>query len=356
MRNSNVLLFILLFVVGSCVKDKPNPSHYQIPNATHHGVIICNEGSYGNNNGELSFIDIDQNAIYNQLYKTANSKSPGDIVQSITEINQQYYVAVNHSNKICVLNKSGFIELTSINSIQSPRYISQVSGSKAYVSCLYYPRIYVIDLTTNTLLKTISVDFPNTERMLVSNGFCYVTNWDIASAYLYKIDISKDSIVQKISLNCKASHEIVQDKNGMLWILSGNKYKNTQSFLSQFNPFSEQLIQTIPFAQDADPIRLCLNSTKDTLYFINVNYSGSANNNGLYKMGIGEHHIPSTPFIRANTNSYFWALGIDSSSQHIFISDPKGFTQQSTVYEFDSNGLLLREYTAGIGANYFLFK
>lgn len=338
------------------MKDKPNPSQYQIPNATHHGVIICNEGSYGNNNGELSFIDIDQSAIYNQLYKTANAKSLGDIVQSVEEMNDHYYVSINHSNKISILNKSTFVESAIINAIQSPRYITQVNASKAYVSCLYYPRVYVIDLNTNTLIKTITVDYPNTERMLVSNGFCYVTNWDTASAYIYKINIATDSIVQKITLNCKASHEIMQDKNGMLWVLSGNKFKNTSSNLSQYNPVTNQLIRTIPFNADADPIRLRLNSTKDTMYFINVNYNGSATNNGLYKMGIDEHVIPSSPFIQANINSYFWALGIDSSSQHIFISDPKGFTQQSTVYEYTSNGLLLHQYTAGIGANYFLFK
>jgi DNA-binding beta-propeller fold protein YncE len=355
--NRPILLLLSLFAnLSACVKDRPNPDLHSLPSSKHRGIIISNEGSYGNNNGELSFLDIDSNAIFNQLYFTSNAKQLGDVVQSISRINNLYYVAVNNSNKIVVIDPTTYKEITTITSITSPRYITQVSANKAYVSCLYSPRIYVLDITSNKITSTIQVDFPNTERMICQNGLCYVTNWDTASNIIYQINTSNDRIEHRILINGRASHDIVSDKNGMLWILSGNKYKNKSSYLTQYNPLTKQIIQTFPFAAAHDPFRLTINQHKDTLYFINVDYNGTSSSNGLYRMSISNMTLPPSPFIQAPINSYFWALGIDSVTQHIYLSDPKGFTQQSTIYEYSSTGELMHQFTAGIGANSFLFN
>ncbi len=351
-----VFIIVSLFLIASCVKDKPNPDNFIIPNATHHGVLITNEGSYGNNNAELSFLDTETKTIFNQLFATANHTSAGDVIESAYYINGKYYITVNNSNKIMVVDANSYQQLASIPSVKSPRYITQVSADKAYVSCLYFPSVYVLNLNTNAISKTITVDYPNTEKMISYNGYCYVTNWDTASSILYKINTITDSIETRIDIGGRASHEIVQDKNNMLWILSGNKYKNKISHLVQYNPALNTIVKTFSFTADEDPFRLIINASKDSLYFINVNYNGTSANNGLYKMSINDIAFPSLPFIHANTNSYFWAVGFDSITNHIFLSDPKGFTQQSTVYEYSNAGLLLNQYTAGIGANGFIFK
>ncbi len=355
----NRLLFLLTCFFASlqaCIKDKPKPELHVLPNATHHGIVICNEGSYGNNNGELSFLDFETKTIINQLYFTSNTTSLGDVVQSISLINNTYYVTVNNSNKIVVIDPNTYKEITTITSVKSPRYITQVGANKAYVSCLYFPNVYVLDLTSNTITKTIHVDYPNTEKMIYLNGYCYVTNWDTASNVIYQINTGNDSIENRIHINGQASHDLVCDKNGMLWILSGNKYKNKSSHLTQYNPLSNQIVQTLPFISEQDPFRLSINTNKDTLYFINVDYNGTSSSNGLYKMSISDGTLPALPFIQAPVNSYFWAFGLDSVTHHIFLSDPKGFTQQSTVYEYSNTGNFINQYTAGIGANSFLFK
>jgi len=354
--NKTLYLFLATILFASCVKDKPNPDTYTLPNATHRGIIVCNEGSYGNNNAELSFIDLETNSSFNQLFRTANNKSMGDVAQSISLINGNYYIPVNNSNKILVVNAQNFSLIAEINNIKSPRYITQVNPTKAYVSSLYFPSVYVIDLNTNSLLKTITVDHPNTERMLSLNGYCYVTNWDTASNLVYKINTITDAIDTKIQLPGRASHDIVLDKNNMLWVLSGNKYKNKNSWLSQINPVSNKVIKSFPFHASEDPFRLTMHPDGITMFYININYNGAATDNGLYLMNIYGSNLPVIPRIQARTNSYFWAIGIDSVTNHIFLSDPKGFTQQSTVYEYSYSGAFLREFNTGIGANTFLFK
>ncbi len=148
---------------------------------------------------------------------------------------------------------------------------------------------------------------------------------------------------------------MVEDKDQRLWILSGNTYKNKSACLTRINTQTRLVEQTLYFDAKDDPIRLTMNSTKDTLYFINVNYNGSSHN-GVYRLSIYTNTLPSTPWITAPANTYFWAMGFNPRDGHLFLSDPKGFTQSSTVYEYTADAVLLRSYATGIGSNQFLFR
>lgn len=340
----------------SCVKDRPNPDTKNIPENTANGLLVLNEGSYGNNNAELSYIDFENLQVSNTIFKTVNSKSLGDVAQSITLINGLYYITVNNSHKIEIIDTSDFFLVHTIENIRFPRYITQVSHDIAYVSSLYMPHVYVLQLSTNSITDTLYTDFPNTEKMLVVNNDVWICNWDTACNYLYQTDKITHQLKEKIMISGYAPHDILQDKNGMLWVLSGNKYKNKTSWLTCINPLTNIVEKTIPFSTDEDPVRLTMNATKDTIYYINVNYNGNATNNGLYRMSIHNTSLPLAPFIQAPVNTYFWAIGIDSVTSHIFLSDPKGFTQSSTIYEYSANGSLLHSFQAGVGSNQFLFR
>jgi hypothetical protein len=148
----------------------------------------------------------------------------------------------------------------------------------------------------------------------------------------------------------------VQDHQGKIWVLSGNKYKGKSSYLTCIDPVTDEILRTFQFSADADPIRLSLNHSADTLYFINVNYNGQSAVNGLFRMSVNAHAMPSLPFIAAPFNTYFWAYAIHPTTHHLFLSDPKGFTQSSTIYEYNMDGEILHTYQSGIGSNQFLFR
>lgn len=97
------------------------------------------------------------------------------------------------------------------------------------------------------------------------------------------------------------------------------------------------------------------NPTKDTLYFIEVNYSGGQQNNGIYRMGIHDATLPSQAFIQAQNLQYFWALGISSKSGNIYVGDPKGFTQKGTVLVYNASGSLTHQFAVGLGPGHFYF-
>ncbi len=348
-------LLIICFYLSSCVKDIPNPDTKNQINTLHHSVLILNEGAYGNNNSELSYIDLETQQISQQLFYSSNGKSLGDVAQSMNYHQGKFYIALNNSNKIMIIDALSFKEISQIKNIPTPRYMCFVQDSLLYISSMYKSLITVVNINNNQVVSHIQLDFPNTEHILFTDNYLWVCNWDIHCNYLYKINPNTNQIEAKVNIAGYAPHGIVQDAEGLLWILSGNKYKNTASFLTCIDPTQSTILKSFSFPTSAEPIKLAINPTRDSLFYIGVNYDGNSTFNGLYTMSIYDTTLPSNAFIQAPSNSYFWAFGIDASTHHIFVSDPKGFTQKSTVTEYSGQGEKLNEFQAGIGANYFYF-
>ncbi len=353
----NIHLFlqaiIIAVTISSCVPDTPKPKEEELI-ASGRRVYIANEGSLGNGNASLSIYLPDSSKMYNNVYKDINRTPIGDILQSICVINNQIYLVVNNSDKILVLDGATY-KLKQTISVQKPRYILQVSENKAYISSLFHPKIFVVDLVSGQVIKAIQTDYPNTEKMILHDQKVYVCNWDTACNYLLEINPETDEITDKINIAGYAPHAVDVDINNKLWILSGNVEKQKESMLTVVNPITKSIEKTIAFPQKADAIKTAFNPTKDTLYFIGVNYYGSTNFNGIYRLNINDHQLPTAPFIQAQALQYFWGLGIDPNTGEIYVGDPKGFIQQGNVLIYHPNGNLLHSFTVDIGPSYFLF-
>src|ERR1035437_5546139 len=86
------------------------------------------------------------------------------------------------------------------------------------------------------------------------------------------------------------------------------------------------------------PSRLCINASKDTIYFLN---------NGVYQMSVSMTAIPSSPFIPSNGH-LFYGLGIHPLNGTIFVSDAKDYIQNGEVYQYDQvTGKVLNSFPAG---------
>jgi hypothetical protein len=94
------------------------------------------------------------------------------------------------------------------------------------------------------------------------------------------------------------------------------------------------------------PSELCLNKTKDTLYFLN---------NGIYKMAISDQNLPASAFVEKG-NKNFYGLGVDQNTGKIYAADALDYVQRSNVCVYDSKGNQLTVFKAGINANGFYFE
>jgi len=349
------LLFLSIIMTAiSCVRDKPEPSNPDNHNSVGRKVFIANEGSLGNGNASFSFYNIDKDSVYNNIYETANGQGLGDVLQSILIDDNRIFLAVNNSDKIAVIDKSNYALLGNIQ-VPKPRYMLKLSADKMYISSLYNAQINIVNPASFQVLGKIDIDYKNSEGLTALNNKVYACNWDTACSYIYEIDPSKDSVTARIPIAGRASQQILTDKNNMLWVLAGNVYKGKVASLTQIDPATRSIIRSFVFPAGADVMKPCWNPTKDTLYYLGVNYNGGTDYNGVYRMPIDANALPATLFIPAQSLQYFWGLAVDSVKNQIYVADPKGFIQNGTVSIYQPDGSRLKSFNAGIGPGFFSF-
>ena len=343
MRLTKYIFLFLSLLLFACVKDKPNDIMQPAVSFTGgNKVFITNEGNFGSNNASVSLYDLGNGSIVSDIYKTQNNSAAlGDVCQSMAKINNKYYLVVNNSGKIAVVNSDDFKLITTITGLISPRFILPVTFGKAYVSDLYANAISIIDLNTNT--KTGSIPCSGwTEQMVVIYNKAFVTNNN--TNYTYVINTITDQITDSINVG-KYGGSIVIDKNSKIWILSGKDNPNVAK-LTRIDPVTLAAELSLPFNLSDSPGNLCINATKDTLYFLNTN---------VYRMEISSTALPSSAFVNSSANT-FYGLGVSDKDYNVYVSDAIDYIQKSSIMVYSPNGSLKTSFKAGINASGFYFE
>lgn len=348
------LALVLTLVFFSCKKDKPGLGDTTLPGGQTAKVLVVCEGSLGNGNAGLSVYVPGTDSVFTDVFRNANGQSLGDIFQSIYKHGKQYFLCVNNSDKITVVNSTTWLQEATI-ALQKPRYILEINAQKAYVGSLFSNKIYVINTNTFSIEKQIEMPYQNVEGMLLKDGIAYVCCWDTACNTLYKINTATDKLVDSIPLAGAAPQSILLDKENKIWVLGGNAYKNKNTHLSRIDAGTGTMMRSFSFDAGVEAIKPSFNPARDTLYFLEVNYSGGSLNNGVYRMPVTSTVLPTTAFVSCRTNQYFWALGIDPHSGNIYVGDPKGFIQKGAVLIYDQQALLKRQFNVDLGVGGFYF-
>ena len=106
------------------------------------GVVVVNNGSsYNGIDGSMSFIDLRNDAIQQNVYKTANGASLGGTPNDAIVYGQKLYVVGSDENIVFVLNPKTFKEITKISTTDilgseggvNPLHLTAY-GDKVYVS------------------------------------------------------------------------------------------------------------------------------------------------------------------------------------------------------------------------------
>lgn len=333
------LYLVVLFSLSSCEKEKNDKP----PLNTGNGVYITSEGIFLGGNAKVSYYNIDDGLLTEDLFQPANSRPLGDILQSLYELNDKMFLVVNNSQKIEVVNKETFVSEAVISGFTSPRHFLPVSDSKAYVTDLFGNSISVVNLNTNTITGSISCT-GWTEELISIDDKAYVTNMN--SDKVYVVNTITDQMEDSITVSY-ASGSIKEDKNGKLWVLcSGQQQNNRFAGLHRINPATNQVEASFQFPNAGDsPWRLRMNGTMDTLYFLN---------NDIYRMAISDATLPAAAFI-GKDNRNLYGLGIDPETSIIYVSDAIDYVQRGMVYRYSPDGTLLDSFSAGIIPGEFWF-
>ena len=342
------LATVILLVASGCKKDDaPAPS----PPAAGRRVYVLCEGQYGTPTAALSVYLPEKDSVYTDAFGAANAPQWGDVAHSMFLTANEIFICVNNSDRVLVADRAS-LRLKHSIPVRRPRYIQQLSDSVAVVSSLYSNVLFRLSLNTYTVNDSIILPRANPEGMKIHGSQLYVCPWDVTADHLFVVSAAA-ATVDSIPVG-QAPHTIEVDKAGHAWVLSGNAYEGVGAKLTRINLSTRAVEKTYDFPPTADPVRLSFNPGRDTLYFIGVNYTGTTNN-GVYRMRIDAATLPSTPFIQGHAFQYFWAVGVDPGTHHIYVGDPKGFTQKGSVRQYSPDGTLLREFSVGVGPNHFYF-
>jgi YVTN family beta-propeller protein len=343
-----VIFYItILLLLLSCSKEEVGPQcvncEDEITETKFADVLITNEGTFNWNNGSISLYKPSTQSISQNIFSQANNNLPiGDVVQSITQINNKAYIAVNNSNKVEVVDLNSFNSLATITGFTSPRYFLPIDNNKAYVTDLYSNSIQIVNLNSNS----ISGNIPTsgwTEELLLFNDSVYVC--DMTNDNLLILDPSNNTLVDSIKVG-ESPNSIVIDQNDKIWILCSGGINSSTPKLIKFNPQTRSIESTFSFTNISEsPSSLEINNDRNQLYYLNAN---------VYKMSINNISLPSSPIISSNNNTYY-GLGIDPINEDIYVSDAIDYVQNGIVFRYSSTGALIHQFNSGIIPGSFLF-
>lgn len=324
------------------------------------GVYILNEGNFMYGNSSLSFYDPAAKRVYNQIFQARNGAPLGDVAQSMTLWNNLGFIVVNNSGKIYVIDSRTSEFKGSISGLSSPRYVHIVNHEKAYVTDLYARKITIFNPQTFAITGQIKVgnsksEFAqhSTEQMIQYKNRVFVNCWSYDNKLLV-INSETDQLVDSIEV-FKQPNSMVLDKNNKLWVLTdggfeGSAYGYEQPGLLKIDAETHEIERTFRFALGDHPINLCLNPTKDTLFYLNRH---------VWKMSINDKRMPEKPFILSGYTSVYggyYCLGIDPVSAEIYLGDAIDHRQNGIVYRYSVSGKLLDQFKTGISPGDFAFK
>ena len=342
-----VLFGLILSLFNACNKpdDPVNPQ----PASIGKGVFVLSEGLFGNANASLTFYNSDVDTVANNLFYKVNNAPIGDVGQDLAMADGKLYLVVNSSNYIYKVDANTLKYEAKVEEFYSPREMCIVAPNKAYVSDMIGTGLWIVNPLDMTHCGFVETGKP-TESLLQIGNELWTTNWsnyyqpETTNNTVQVIDIQNDVKVAEIELELEPN-SMVMDKDGMVWVLCDNGWEDTTFFLCKINPMLKQVEKTYTFA-GGYPSHLCIDKTGTRLFFIDYN---------VCSMNINDETSLNTSFIAAEGRS-FYNMVVNPTTGDLYVTDAKDYVQNGLVYRYSSDGVLLKQFSAGICPSAMVFN
>ncbi|MBK7887370.1 MAG: hypothetical protein IPJ86_08710 [Bacteroidetes bacterium] len=354
MKNKlSTLLFCLSALsFASCEKEKDEASSPLPDNLN--GVFVINEGAFLDGNASVSFFSSDSAYSTSDIFEAANGFPVGDVLQSMTIFNNRAFLCVNNSQKVEVVYMGNFKKTGTIFGANSPRFFCGWNASRGFISDWSTNKVYLINLNSLSIIDSIACG-QGPEQMLIDNNKLFICNSGgfTDDSTITVVDVNTLNIITEIPCGVNPA-SICKDANGKIWVMCrgslGSDFTPTPDDpggrLLKIDPSSLNIELAISFVFDQHPLKLTMNSGKDTLYYL----KGSSTYTGqVFKMGINDIYDPVIPFIERE----MYALGIHPGGT--IYTGKASFSSNSQMYRFANDGTLLDSAEVGIGPNSFVF-
>lgn len=204
-------------------------------------VIIMNNGNWGSNDACITIYDTESQQAEGNVFEAVNGKKMGDLAQDILRVNDLFYIAMNGSHLIYVVDSNLMIQaeikMANGDIAISPRYLA-TDGKYVYVSC-YEGFLARIDPSDAYSYKFTEIG-PNPEGVAYCEGKLYVAN---SGGYLYPeynntvsvVDAESFKETQTITVNCNPKDMVANSKGSVVYVSSLGNYADIPAKLQVIN-------------------------------------------------------------------------------------------------------------------------
>lgn len=347
-------VIISVWIIGffvSCSNDDGNGAINDPLGAYEDGILVSNEGPFGNGTGTVSFISSDLSVTENKIFRNVNNEDLGNVVHSIGFTEEEAFIVANVSNKINIVNRNTFQKMGSIDEgLENPRYFAAGNG-KGYVTNWGDPTdntddfVAIIDLRNYTVEGVIPVDY-GPEAILAKGNTIYVAH-EGGYGHNNKVSVINtvtNEVMGTITVG-DAPNSMELDNSGNLWVLASGKPSYTQDetagVLSKINTTTNTVTTNFRFEATQHPG--ILNIEDGDLYF----YLGDT----VYKQRVSATVLSMDPVLNA-TGVYTMAI----NDGRLYTTDAGDFASDGTLTVYDlSSKEVIKTLTVGIipGGIYF---
>src|SRR5690554_319646 len=325
MKNYSIILSILAFLFTSCSSDDDNQPA-PIPSDYEKGILITNEGPFGNGSGTITYVSENFATVEQNVYRNVNGSDLGNIVQSMGFAHNDAYIVVSNSKKIMIADRYTFEKKDSIlTGLDNPRYFAS-NQNKGYITDWGDPNdnnddyVAVIDLQTNTISSNISVSY-GPDKILAHGDKLYVAHpGGYGHNNLISV-ISGNAVERTITVGDVPNSMVVV--GDYLYVLGSGKpdYSGTETpgSITKINLGNNEVVDTYTFGLTQHPSALTANGTQ-----LMYNLNGK-----VYKTNTTSITLPGTPII----DRFFYVM--EARNGKLYATDAGDFASRGNLLVFD---------------------
>lgn len=364
------LLGLLLLLVGltACEnddnRDLPTDPEVKVE------MVVVNEGPYGKALGALSAIYTDGSVVFD-VFEKVNGRPLGDVAQSITYINGYYFVTLNNSKKIEVIDAKTFESVETIIYTQAgiPTFITPISDTEAIVSDLGN-QLVRINTKTFKVIEYIPMNGNMGKMVTIGNKIFGNSGGKIKIIDIDNIQESGSRVLKVESTsNVYQTAKLLVDKNQQLWVFAAPAspfYVADQAGVYRINPETEEVNfgYEFPYIGKDSPDyvdgcitgvefypRMDMDRTKSKLYFNVMTLLGDDDRFPvIYSFDIVTKKFEPYRALPGTEKGMIYGMGISPDGDVLMCdcldySAQRGFLRQ---YNKDSQGEAAHNYQVGI--------
>lgn len=332
------------------------------------GLFITNEGNFMYGTASLSYYDIQNKTVENNVFLRTNGIKLGDVAQSMTIHKGLGYIVVNNSSVIFVIDIRTFELVKILKGFTSPRYIHFVNDEKAYVTDLYAFAITVFNPKTLEITKRIKTDIPgktspSTEQMVQYKNYVFTNCWSYDNKILV-IDTDTDTAVGYIEVG-KQPTSLVIDRNNKLWTITdggyeGSPYGQEAPALYKVDAETRRVEDVFAFEMGDRGSEICMNDTRDSIFFIRsrkeIDNGREVSRDHIWKMSVEDTVLPTEPFLTNASTNHWYGLTVDPYTSEVYVADAIDYIQPGYIYRYSAQGQLTDKFQVGVIPGAFCFN